>query len=246
MPQCMPEERTEAPSGTCGAPPHHRGAGYAPPMTVASSEPAPPRPSGRRVTIEEWLAIPEERRAELIHGRLVYQAMPGPAHGRAQTGVASFVRGPYDRRAGSGGGPGGWWISSEVDMEIAGPGCRPDVLGWRRDRHPRMPQPDQRGVVIDVPDWIAEVLSPSTAHVDLGPKRRAYHRAGVAHYWIVDPQNGTLTVLRWTEEDYLVVLAAGREDTVNAAPFEEIAIEVGQMLGEEAPPEETAPAADEG
>ncbi len=187
----------------------------------------------RRATIEEWLAIPEEQRAELIHGRIVYQGMPGPKHGTAQLGVGAVLRGPYHRRAGGAGGPGGWWISAEVDLEIGGIGCRPDVLGWRRDKHPALPAPDKRGVVIDPPQWIAEVLSPSTAHLDMGVKRQAYHRAGVAHYWLVDPQNGTLSVLRWTKEDYLVVLVAGRDEVVRVAPFEEIEIDVGQILEED-------------
>src|SRR5262249_365220 len=75
----------------------------------------PPRPI-RRAPIEEWLAIPEERRAELIEGRIVYQAMPGPVHGRTQGRIVGLVSGPYDRRAGGGDAPGGWWISMEVDM----------------------------------------------------------------------------------------------------------------------------------
>lgn len=207
----------------------------------------PSRSFARRISIEEWLAIPEEKRAELIDGQLVYQAMPGPKHGAAQLGLAAFIRGPYHRRSSGGDKPGGWWISAEVDMEIAGLGCRPDVLGWRRARHPRLPEPDPRGVVTDVPDWIAEVLSPSTAHIDIGSKRRAYHRAGVGFYWLVDPQNGTLTVLRWTEEDYLVVLAAGRSDKVRAPPFEGVEIDVGQVFDDvELLAEEEAPSAEGG
>jgi Uma2 family endonuclease len=196
------------------------------PLAAASRPP-------RRATIEEWLAIPEERRAELINGRIVYQGMPGPVHGRTQGRTITRVSGPYDRRPGGGESPGGWWISMEVDMEISGLGCRPDVLGWRRDKHPAMPEPDRRGVVTGVPDWICEVLSPSTAHVDMGDKRLAYHRAGVTHYWLADPHNGTLTVLRWTAEGYLVALVAGRGETVRAAPFDAIEIDIGDLFGDE-------------
>jgi Uma2 family endonuclease len=198
--------------------------------------PARPHPAGaprppRRATIEDWLAIPEERRAELVDGRIVYQSMPGPVHGQTQGNAFAILRGPYARRPGGGDRPGGWWLSLEVDLDIAGLGCRPDVLGWRRDRQASLPVPDRRGVVTAVPDWICEVLSPSTAHVDMGDKRLGYHRAGVAHYWLLDPLNGTLTVLRWTAEGYLVALAAGRGDKIRAAPFEEIEIEVSELFG---------------
>jgi Uma2 family endonuclease len=126
-------------------------------------------------------------------------------------------------------------------MEIAGLLCRPDAVGWRRDKYLTLPEPDARGVVTAVPDWIAEVLSPSTAQYDLGAKRQGYHRAGVSHYWLVDPQNGTLTVLRWTQEDYLVVLAAGRGEVIRAAPFEAVEIDVGEVFGDDEPLPEAAP-----
>ena len=125
-------------------------------------------------------------------------------------------------------------------MEIAGMGRRPDVLGWRRDKHEALPRPDHRGLVTAVPDWICEVLSRSTAHVDLGEKRLGYHRAGVAYYWLVDPQNETLTVLQWTAPGYLVELVAGRGDKVRAPPFEAVEVEVSELFEEpevgEAPP----------
>jgi Uma2 family endonuclease len=197
------------------------------------------RPS-RRATIESWLAIPEERRAELIDGRIVYQGIPGPVHGRAQSKVAGRLSDPYDRRAGSGGLPGGWWISIEVDLDIAGLGCRPDVLGWRRDRHTALPTPNQQGVVTVAPDWICEVLSEKTAHVDMGEKRVGYHRARVEHYWLLDLFNGTLTVLQWTPAGYLVNLVAGRGNVIRAAPFDTIEIDVGLLLGDDEGEEEEA------
>jgi Uma2 family endonuclease len=198
--------------------------------------------SPRPATLEEWLAIPEELRAELINGRIVYQGMPGPVHGRAQLALGALVRAPYDRRPGGADRPGGWWISMEVDLEIAGLGCRPDVLGWRRDKHTAMPTPSARGVVTVAPDWICEVLSRTTAHLDLGEKRVGYHRAEVAHYWLLDPHNETLTVLVWTPQGYLVDLVAGRGDKVRAPPFEAIEIDVSELL-EDIEPEPVTPGA---
>lgn len=200
-----------------------------------SSSPAarPARRAARRATIEEWLAIPEERRVELIDGQIVYQGMPGPQHGRAQGKAFALVDGPFGRRVGGGDRPGGWWISQEVDLEIVGLGCRPDILGWRRDRHPRLPEPDARGLVTAVPDWICEVLSPRTASVDQGRKRRAYHGAGVEHYWMIDPTNGTLTVLERAARDYLIILVAGADEVVRAPPFDAVEIPVAEIFGDD-------------
>lgn len=187
----------------------------------------------RAVTVEAWLALPEEARAEIIGGRLVYQGMPGPRHGRAQLAAGSRLRDPYDRRPGGADKPGGWWLSQEVDLFIGGIGCRPDLVGWRRARSPRLPAPDARGLVTEIPDWICEVLSPSTRQTDWGAKRLAYHQAGVPFYWLLDPDNETLTVLRHAEEGYLVVLVAGRDDVVRAPPFDAVELILGEMLGVE-------------
>lgn len=212
-------------------------------MTVEPFEAAPPGAARREVTIAEWLAVPEEARAELIGGRLVHQGMPGPRHGRAQLATGSLLRDPYDRRPGGADKPGGWWLSQEVDMYLGGIGCRPDLVGWRRDRLLRLPEPDARGVVTDVPDWICEVLSPSTRQTDWGSKRLAYHLAGVPFYWLLDPDSETLTVLHRAEGGYLVVLVAGKDDAVRAPPFNGVQIVVREMLGEESEePESKTPA----
>ncbi|AUX39962.1 hypothetical protein SOCE26_013570 [Sorangium cellulosum] len=202
-------------------------------------------PSPRAVTLEEWLAIPEEMRAQLIHGRLVYDAFPGPKHGFTQGGIFAQLW-PYNRRgdgrggSGSGGAPGGWWISQEVDMVIGGVGCRPDVVGWRRDKHARVPEPDARGVVTLMPDFICEVLSSSTARYDQGPKRDAYFHAGVPYYWLVDPAYETLTVLERADRGYVIVLVAAPGEVVRALPFELVEIPVAELfLEEEEPPAAT-------
>lgn len=198
---------------------------------MRAASPALRSPPSRAATIQEWLALPEQERAELIHGAIVHHGAPGPQHGFAQGGV--FVKlWPYNRkRSGSGGGgPGGWWISQEVDMLLGGIGCSPDVVGWRRDRHERAPEPDDRGVVTAVPDFICEVLSSSTARYDQGPKRDAYFQAGVPHYWLVDPTYETLTVLERAERGYVILLVASPGDTVRAAPFDEVEISVAELL----------------
>ena len=194
-------------------------------------------------TVTDLLAIPEdERYHEVIDGELVRKAMPTFEHGDAQSALASRIKGPFQRRPG-GTLPGGWWIGTEVEIELAPSHVyRPDVVGWRRERVPERP----RGTPISIrPDWICEVLSRSTAHVDMGNKRLGYHRAGVAHYWLVDPINGTLAVLEWTAAGYLVALVAGRGEKVRAAPFEAIEIDVSELLGDDEEPQAASEAAPE-
>jgi len=195
-------------------------------MTVEVITNTPPR----RATLTEWLALPEGTRSELIDGRIVRYAMPGSEHGATQAGIAAATRDRFHRSRGDAERPGGWWISLEVDMHIGGLGCRPDLVGWRRADHPRMPTSDARGLVTEVPAWICEVLSPSTARYDLGEKRIAYHAAGVPWYWVADPANRTLTVLKRTEEDYLVVAVAGAPGALVAEPFGGMSIDLNAVF----------------
>ncbi len=234
-----------APASVGPAPTRARAKKAGPHASVGASEP-PPAPNGvhvaapasepsGRATIEDWLAISEEKRAELITGRIVYHAFPGVRHGDTQAQISAFLR-PYrgrSGRGGGGGGPGGWWLSQEVDMEIGDVGCRPDVVGWRRDKHARVPEPDARGVITVVPDFLCEVISKSTARYDRGAKRDAYFKAGVPHYWLVDPSEQSLTLLEWTARGYLIVRVAGRGETVRAAPFEAVEIPIDELFMDE-------------
>ncbi len=83
------------------------------------------------------------------------------------------------------------------------------------------------------PDWVCEILSESTARYDVGAKQRTLHAHGVPHYWIVDPEHATLTVMRWSSAAYLRVLDAGIGDVVHAEPFEAIEIGITDLFGRE-------------
>jgi len=182
-------------------------------------------------TVEDFLAIPEERRFhELLGGEIVEKATPSGEHGDAQAGIVGAVRGPYHRRPG-GGGPGGWWIATEVEVLLDGDElARPDVLGWRRDRVAERPT----GTPVRVrPDWVCEVVSPSNANTDTVKKLRVYHRAEIPHYWIVDPRDATATVMRWADAGYTTVLRAERGETARPEPFEEIELVVGSLFGDD-------------
>ena len=185
---------------------------------------------GKHHTIEEWLAQPAERRLELIDGEFIEKAAPDFPHGVAQAAVLGTFQPIFNRRPGGSGPAGGWWIASEVDLQLGGNGFRPDVAGWRRERVPE--RPVERPVVLR-PDWICEVLSASNRHNDTIRKLRHYHAAGVPHYWLLDPDTGTLNVFRHEPQGYLNVLIADRAQRVRAEPFEVIEVLVGALLGDD-------------
>jgi len=183
-------------------------------------------------TEADLLALPEHGRGyELIHGALV-EKQAGFRHSRAQVRLARLL-GPYDRMPGGGDRPGGWWFLTEQLVRF-GPGLtlRPDVAGWLRERLPEPPA-DQETVLEVRPDWICEIISPSNAANDLIKKHRVYHQHGVPHYWILDPRDESLTVLRWTAEGYVQALGAVRGERVRPEPFGGFEWLVGVFFGDD-------------
>jgi Uma2 family endonuclease len=180
------------------------------------------------LTAADLLAIPEEERFhEIIGGELVRKAMPSGSHGSAQLGVGGPVRDTYGRRRG-GPKPGGWWIVTEVEIELAANEVyRPDISGWLRERLPTLPRESPIKVR---PDWVCEVLSKSNARNDRVKKMRVYHQHQVQHYWMVDPDEETLAVYRWMVDGYLLVRTAERGDVVRAEPFVDVEIDMDALF----------------
>lgn len=189
-----------------------------------------PASRGPSATIADWLAQPDDARTELIDGELVEKALPTFEHGRAQGHTAGTLGGAFDRRSGGSGGPGGWWIATEVDILLDGRGYRPDIAGWRRDRLPAPPK--ERPVTIR-PAWLCEIVSESNRTIDTVTKLRCYHQVGVPHYWILDQVDRTLTVYRHTPDGYLVALRAEANERVRAEPFDAIELHVAVLLGDD-------------
>ena len=128
-------------------------------------------------------ALPPNVKAEIVNGELYMHAQPLQPHGNVIDGLAETLRPPFMRGRG---GPGGWWICSESQISFEDADWRtmvPDVAGWRRERAPNFPE---RYFEI-TPDWVCEVLSPSTRLHDRNVKGPAYAEEGVPHFWIVDP-----------------------------------------------------------
>ncbi len=190
-------------------------------------------PAQRLATYEDLLALGAERTHELLDGAVEQKAAPAPGHGRAQGSVARYVGGPFDFD-GDGGDDGGWWILTEVEVLLGRyTVLRPDLAGWRRKN---LPRPDAEQPITAPPDWVCEILSPSTENRDRVIKARLYAEAGVAHYWLVSPEARTVEAYelepsREGAERRWIRLGAWEDgDTARIAPFDAIELEVGRWF----------------
>jgi Uma2 family endonuclease len=134
--------------------------------------------------------------------------------------------GPFDQGRG---GPGGWFVLFEPELHLHEDVLVPDLAGWRRDR---MPRPPRTAAFTLAPDWVCEVLSPSTRALDRAVKLPVYAREGVRHVWLVDPEARTLEVLRLEGEHYSLLATHAGPARVRAEPFDAIELELAFLWGE--------------
>lgn len=173
----------------------------------------------------ELEALPENLTGEIINGQLYTQPRPTTPHALVESGLAMDIGSAYHRGRG---GPGGWWILVEPEIHFVRDAevLVPDLAGWRRERMPRLPK-DHRIEV--VPDWVCEILSPSTARKDRMTKMPVYARYGVAHLWLVDPLARTLEAFALREGCWTVIGLFQEQEMVSVEPFQDIALELGAL-----------------
>jgi len=180
----------------------------------------------RRATYDDVLTAPERVIAEVVDGVLHTQPRPAIPHARASSELGALLSGPFDRGKG---GPGGWVLLDEPELHL---GAEPDIVvpdlaGWRRERMPKLPM--DAAFLVLAPDWLCEVVSPSTQAFDRRDKMNLYAREGVRHAWLVDPLTQLLEVWH-LEHGRWVRLGTWRGDArVRAEPFEGLELELGAL-----------------
>ena len=179
------------------------------------------KPLKKQATYDDLREVPDHFIAEMFDGDLYVSPRPALPHAHAASVLGAKLIGPFHRH-----GPGGWVILDEPELHFGNDVLVPDLAGWRRERLPSVPSDAYMTLA---PDWICEVLSPSTEALDRGKKLRRYAGECVAHAWLVDPLRQTLEVLalesgRWAPRGM-------HEGSVKArlAPFDSIELELGSL-----------------
>jgi Uma2 family endonuclease len=175
----------------------------------------------RRATYADVEAVPDTKVAELIEGDLIVSPRPASPHARAASTLGATLITAFDGPPGAG-RPGGWWLLFEPELHFGKNVLVPDMAGWRHERMARVPNV---AAFTLAPDWLCEVVSPSTGAIDRGRKMALYAREGVRNMWIVDPITRTIEVYRLEDGRWVVVSAHGGDDPVQAEPFEALVLE---------------------
>jgi Uma2 family endonuclease len=186
-----------------------------------------------KATYQDVLDAPEHMVAEVLGGVLHLSPRPAPPHANAATQLISQIHPPFARGKA---GPGGWIILIEPEIHLHDDIVVPDIAGWRRTT---MDRTGDELAYFDIrPDWICEVLSPSTAKIDRTLKLAIYAREGVQHAWLVDPRSYTLEVLRCEsgtcrhappDLKWVTVGVFSEDDRIHAEPFDAIELDLAEL-----------------
>jgi Uma2 family endonuclease len=192
-------------------------------------------PLDHPATYDDLVAVPDHLVAEILDDELYTSPRPAPRHSLAASRLGAHLMPAFDRGSG---GPGRWLILFEPELHLGRDVLVPDIAAWRRERMPRLP--DEAWFPL-APDWICEVLSPSTTTIDRTKKLRIYAREGVGHAWLVDPIAQTLEVLRLEGGRWAIVATHAGAEVVRAQPFEALEIRLKELWHLEGGPESSWP-----
>ena len=168
-------------------------------------------------TTDDIYALPDGERAELIEGQIYNMAPPGRTHQRVSWKLHQTIANYIDSQKGNCevyAAPFGVFLYDddinyfEPDISVI---CDPSKL-------------DEKGCH-GAPDWIIEIVSPTSKRMDYFIKLFQYRTAGVREYWIVDPIKELVTVYQF-EEETMEQYSFG--DEVPVGIYEGFAIKVQQ------------------
>jgi Uma2 family endonuclease len=180
-------------------------------------------PAKKRATYEDLVAVPVGKVAEIINGELVVHPRPASRHALSESDLGAELIGSFHIGRN---GPGGWVILFEPELHLGDDVLVPDVAGWRRERMPEIPE--VVGFTLP-PDWLCEVLSPSTKAVDRADKLPIYARERVGNVWLIDPLAQTLEAFRLDGETYRLMGTWRDEARVRIEPFEALELELALL-----------------
>ena len=154
--------------------------------------------------------VVETRNREVLRGIELMSPRPAAPHAVCEGALHVALATIYGRRRGPGGPgrPGGWVLMIEPELHLEGEDpIIPDIAGWLGERMPLIPR---TAAVKLPPDWVCEVLSPSTARYDRGVKFAAYRKlADLREYLLVDIDQRRLELYRREAGHWILLESEG-------------------------------------
>jgi Uma2 family endonuclease len=181
------------------------------------------KPARRPARYDDLLAVPDTKVAEIIDGELIVSSRPALPHAFAISAMGADLIGGFQRPPGDAPTGSGWWFLTEPELRFGNDVLVPDQGGWRRTNLATVPNV---AAFTRPPDWVCEVISPSTGRIDRSRKMRIYAREGIGHLWLVEPILRTIEVYRFKDGAWMVAAVHEGDAPARIEPFDAIALDV--------------------
>lgn len=174
----------------------------------------------------------ETETVEVVSGVTLMSPRPAPAHAGAALALGAALCPAYDdhyrsrKKGRQPAGPGGWRVLPEPELRLRGDKLSPDLAAWRIARLPVLPK---TSFIQVAPDWVCEILTPSTQSIDRFTKMPAYAAAGVCSLWLLSVINHSLEVYRLGGGTYELVATHRGDRRVRVEPFAEFQLELATL-----------------
>ena len=177
--------------------------------------------AARRATYGDLAALPENVTGEIIAGELYTQPRPAGPPTFVATGLGMDLGSPFDRGRG---GPGGWFFAHEPELHLGDDVLVPDLAAWRAER---LGAEARTGTSLGVvPDWVAEVASPSTTQRDRLIKVPVYASLGVAYLWLVESVEGRVEAYELSNGRWVWLGTWADERAAAIPPFDAVPLDL--------------------
>ncbi len=164
-------------------------------------------------TYEDYLMIPEEPgyRFEILEGLLVKEPSPSIHHQRVSRELGFQLKTFFDDFD-----PTGELFFAPLDVTLTASNVlQPDILFVSGARKEIMLKERIDGAC----DLVIEIMSPTNRRKDRLRKMEIYRKAGIPHYWLVDPEEDTLEAFMLKGGNYTLLAAGGPGDTFTHPEF---------------------------
>lgn len=179
-----------------------------------------PLPDKQLYTEEDYYNIPEDVRAELIDGKIYYQAAPSRIHQKLVGKLYSAI----DQYITSKGGycevyPAPFAVQLNTDNKTI---VEPDISVICDSE--KLTDKGCSGA----PDWIIEIVSPGSQSHDYVRKLNLYLDAGVREYWIVNPEDKTIAEYHFENPQFALKMYSF-EDNVKVNIYDDLSIRLADL-----------------
>jgi Uma2 family endonuclease len=177
----------------------------------------------RDATYADLCEVPQNFVAEILGGELYASPRPAFPHARAESALVALIAGPFQFGVN---GPEGWLILVEPELHFGADVVVPDIAGWRSER---VGDWADAAYLTLAPDWLCEVVSPSTERIDRTKKLNIYAREGVRYVWFLDPLRQSLEVLHVEGQRWSLSAIHEGDRRARAEPFDAVEFELGAL-----------------